>query len=334
MTLFDLDPDPPASEPRVRHIGPLQLGTAVLLIVGLVLAGALGSRVGPPAERAVEQRPAFTEGPWRQLATLPDGTAAIAAASAGGRVYVLAAGPDASEPRTMLHRYDPVRDVWEDGPALPAYVRVPQLVGMGADLFVLGGSGFAGPSSRAYILDVPTARWRELSRMPEARAAGGATAIDGIVYLVGGVNAHGIATTSWAFDAPRDSWREIPTLPTPRRNLAVSTYQGMACAAGGVGAIVKATVAFECYDPRRNAWLEMPGLPAAFAEASAAAANGGFWLVGEEVFVFQDGWTAAPGLRQPRVGVAVASTGDKMLAIGGRPRGGKATGAVEGFSLR
>lgn len=334
MSLFDLDPDPSASEPRVLHIGPVQLGTAVLILAGVILASALGMRFAAPMERAIEQRPAFTEGPWRQLATLPAGTAGLAAATAGGRVYVLGSAEDIEQPHTSVRRYDPARDVWEDGPALPAYVRESQIVGIDQDLYVLGGNGFTGPSARAYVLDAQAGRWRELPRLPEPRAAGGAAMLDGIVYLVGGINGRGTVGTSWAFDPSRDSWREIAPLPTPRHHLAVATYEGMVCAAGGLGAVVKATIAFECYDPKRNAWVEMPALPVALTEAAAAAANGGFWLVGEEVFVYKDGWTAAPGLRQPRVGPALATTGDKMLAIGGRRRGGAATGAVEGFSLR
>lgn len=318
----------------MRQVGPLQLGTAVLLVSGVILAAALGTHLVPAPERAIEQRPAFTEGPWRQLATLPDSTAGLSAATASGRVYVLGSTGDLEQPHTSLRRYDPVRDVWEDGPDLPAYVRESQLVGIGDDLYVLGGNGYTGPSSRAYRLDVRTGAWRELPRLPEPRASGGAAMLDGVIYVIGGVNARGTAATSWAFDPSRGSWREIAPLPTPRDHLAVATYEDKVCAAGGRGGLAKADVAFECYDPKRNAWVQMPGLPVALVEASAAAANGGFWLVGEEVFVFKRGWTAAPGLRQPRVGVAVATTGDKMLAIGGRRLGGVSTGAVEGFSLR
>ena len=334
MSLVDLDPDPIASEPRVWQVGPLQLGTVILLVSALILAATLGIHFVPPRERAIEQRPAFTEGPWRQLATLPDGTASLSAATVAGRVYVLGSVEDVEQPHTSLRRYDPERDVWEDGPAVPVYVRESQLVGLGEDLYVLGGSGYTGPSSRAYRLDVRTGRWGELPRLPEPRASGGAAMLDGVIYVIGGVNAYGTAATSWAFDPSGGSWREIAPLPTPRHHLAVATYEHKVCAAGGRGGVAKADIAFECYDPKGNSWVQMPGLPVALVEASAAAGNGGFWLVGEEVFVFKRGWTAAPGLRQPRVGVAVATTGDKMLAIGGRRRGGVSTGAVEGFSLR
>lgn len=331
MTVIDLDPDPIASEPRVRQIGPLQLATAVLLVVGVILGAALGTRLVPPVQGAVEQRPAFTEGPWRQLATLPQSALGLAAATAGGRIYALSAVD--KQPLTSLHRYDPARDIWEDGPPLPAHVRDAQVVGWGDELLVFGGSGFAGPSTRTFRFNTTSAVWRELARLPEARAAGGAAVLDGVVYLVGGQNALGSIARSWAFDPAREGWREIAELPTPRHHLAVATYQGMVCAAGGVGPLAKSTVAFECYEPGRNAWSSMPVLPVALAEAAAGAANGGFWLVGEEVFVFKDGWTAAPGLRQPRVGPAVATTGERMLAIGGHRRGA-VIGAVEGFSLR
>lgn len=334
MSLFDLDPDPAASEPRVRHVGPIQLGTALMVVLGLALAVALGTRVVVPVMPQLEQRLVSTEGPWRELAALPESTLGLAAATVAGRVYVLGSAEDLTQPRTSVRRYDPAWNAWEDLPPLPAYVRDPQIVGVGDDLLVFGGNGFAGPSRRAHRFETKSGAWRELAQLPEARSAGGAALLDGVVYLIGGTNAIGVVARSWAFDPVRELWREIAPLPTPRHHLAVAAYGGMACAAGGIGPLVKASVAFECYDPKTNVWRQMPGLPVALTEAAAAAANGGFWLVGEEVFVFKDGWTAAPGLLQPRVGPALATTSDKMLAIGGRRRGGGATGAVEAISLR
>ena len=336
MALLDLDADPSASEPRERRIGPVGAGTALLLVLGVVLAAALGARAIAPAAPRVEQRFMSTEGPWRDLAALPGGTSGLAAGTVNGYVYVLNAvdRQSAATPLTSLRRYDPARDVWEDQPPLPAYVRDAQIVGVGDDLLVFGGNGFAGPSTRAYRYQTKTSSWRELARLPEARAAGGAALVDGVVYLVGGANALGVAQRTWAFDPGRELWREIPAMPTPRSHLAVAAYGGMVCAAGGFSSVVTATLAFECYRPDRNAWVTMPELPVALAKAAAAAANGGFWLVGEETFVFKDGWTAAPGLRQPRVGPALATTPDRLLAIGGGLPGIGATGVVEAFTLR
>lgn len=332
MTLFDLDADPTASEPTERRIGPVRAGTALLVILGVVLAAELGSRAIAPAESRVEQRLVSTEGPWRDLAAVPGGTSGLAAGTVNGYVYVLNAVE--RQPSTSLRRYDPARDVWEDGPPLPAHVRDAQVVGVGGDLLVFGGNGFAGPSTRGYRYETKTSSWGELARLPEARAAGGAAVVDGVVYLVGGANALGVVQRTWAFDPGRELWREIAALPTPRSHLAVATYSGMVCAAGGFSSVVTATLAFECYQPYRNAWVTMPQLPVALAQAAAAAANGAFWLVGEETFVFKDGWTAAPGLRQPRVGPALATTADRLLAIGGGRRGIGATGVVEAFTLR
>lgn len=336
MTLFDLDADPAASEPQERRIGPVRAGTALLLVLGVLLAAALGSRALGPPEPRLEQRLVSTEGPWRELASLPGGAGGLAAGTVNGHVYALSAAErqPAGAPVTSFRRYDPVRDLWEDQPPLPAYVRDAQAVGVGGDLLVFGGNGSAGPSTRAYRFETRTGTWREMARLPEARAAGGAAVLDGAVYLVGGANAHGVVQRTWTFDPGRELWREIPALPTPRSHLAVATYEGMVCAAGGFSAVVTATLAFECYQPARNAWVRMPELPVALAKAAAAAANGGFWLVGEETFVFKDGWTAAPGLRQPRVGPALAATADRLLAIGGGRPGIGATGVVEAFTLR
>ena len=336
VSLFDLDADPTASEPRERRIGPVRAGTALLMALGVVLAAALGSRAMAPADKHVEQRLVFTEGPWRELAALPEGTSGLAAGTVNGYVYVLNAvdRQSAATPLTSLRRYDPARDAWEDATPLPAYVRDAQVVGVGDDLLVFGGSSLAGPSTRAYRYQTKSSSWREMARLPEARAAGGAAVVDGIVYLIGGANALGAVQRSWAFDPGRELWREIAALPTPRSHLAVAAYGGMVCAAGGFSSVVTATLAFECYQPLRNAWIAMPELPVALAKAAAAAANGGFWLVGEETFVFKDGWTAAPGLRQPRVGPALATTADRLLAIGGGRRGIGATGLVEAFTLR
>ena len=85
-------------------------------------------------------------------------------------------------------------------------------------------------SDRVFILDGE--QWRELHRLPEGRAAGGAAVVGDTLYVVGGIGPTGLARAALALDLRRDAWRQIPG-PTPREHLAVTAAAGRVYALAG-----------------------------------------------------------------------------------------------------
>jgi len=124
-------------------------------------------------------------------------------------------------------------------------------------------------------------------------------------------------------------------LPTPREHLAVTAFRGSVCAMGGHVGDGKAIAVTECYDPATNRWASLAPMPKAASDFDAAVVADAIWTVGDDVQVFDGSrWWRGPSLKTPRFGLAVASIGSSLYAIGGSPRTPAPDGLVERVDLR
>ena len=113
---------------RVRVLG---------VAAALLLAGCSAEEQAPPA-------PAPTAGgdlAWRRLAAAPSERTEVAAATAGGRVYVAGGyAPDGATVATV-EVYDPTEDAWVAGPDLPIAVNHAMAATLDGAVHVAGGYG-------------------------------------------------------------------------------------------------------------------------------------------------------------------------------------------------
>jgi non-specific serine/threonine protein kinase len=202
-------------------------------------------------------------------------------------------------------------------------------------LYVVGGyGGPLGAGSRlrsAFVLE--RGSWRELPRLPEPRAAGGAAVVRGSLYVVGGVGASGPARRAYALDPGSRRWRRVPA-PTPREHLAVTGAGGRVYALGGRKAGYDTNVAtFEVWAPGTKTWRRLPRLPEPRGGTGAAVVGGSIVSVGGEapsgtigsVYAYdlaRGSWRRLPDLPTPRHGLAVAALGTRVYAIAGGPAPG------------
>lgn len=171
--------------------------------------------------------------------------------------------------------FDPVREVWSRGPAVPEDRRrgAAGAVVVDDDLYLIGGivdghrGGYVAWLDR---VDLRTGEWTRLSDAPHARDHFQAALLDGKLYAAGG------RTTSQAtgqvfeltvapvdvFDLADQTWSTLPEpLPTPRAGNATVAVAGRLLVVGGEsGAQRQAHDEVEAYDPASGQWLALPPL--------------------------------------------------------------------------
>lgn len=281
---------------------------------------------------------------WRRFANIPTPRSEVAAAVAGGKIYVFGGFGG----RTVVERYDPQTDRWERLADLTVGLDHPMAATIGDFVLAIGGNDGSGPSARVFALQVSPEtgrRWQERAPMPEPRAAAGAAVgPNGHVYVVGGAGRGGLLATSYGYDPKQDRWRRVADIPTPRDHLAVAALGDKVCAVGGRRLSMSANLgAFECYDPATDRWEKRPDLPTPRGGLGAAVLDGKLYVVGgeeprgtfKEVEVFDgSSWSRAPDLATPRHGLAVAALGKTLFALTGGPTpGGSQSPVVEGLAL-
>jgi hypothetical protein len=132
-------------------------------------------------------------------------------------------------------------------------------------------------------------------------------------------------------DGPRGPHRAAD-LPGPRTEVTGTAWDGRIIALGGLDAAGSAMSDVQIYDPETDAWTPGPALPEALHHTAAAtldgrvyvvggyAIRGGSWVAVADVWSLGPGeetWREEPPLQTPRGALAVASTGERIVAVGG-----------------
>src|SRR5262249_12458568 len=149
-------------------------------------------------------------------------------------------------------------------------------------LYVVGGyaGGLVGTLRRAFVF--AQGKWRELPRLPAARAAAGAAIVGGRLYVAGGRGPGGFAPRQPRFDTPTRRWAPRPG-PPPREPLAVTAGDGRVYVVGGRKAGYDTNVRlFERYSPLTGRWQRLAPLPTPRGGTGAAALAGTIVSAGGE----------------------------------------------------
>lgn len=164
--------------------------------------------------------------------------------------------------------FDPARNEWRSGPALPARRSDAACVVLDDALYVFGGGADGAIISSA--LRLRNGAWETLPySLPAPRLYPVAAAIGKTIYVLGGLSKAGdygsAEKTMWARE--RDVWKTLPPLPGPARfSQAVAAAGGKLYLFGGAtmesGTLRNLDDAWE-YDPKAGTWRELPRLPVA-----------------------------------------------------------------------
>jgi N-acetylneuraminic acid mutarotase len=281
---------------------------------------------------------------WQKGEALPLPRTEVAAARNGSELVVVGGYLPWGDTSAQADAYSPAQRRWRRLPDLPVAVNHAMGGTWRGKAVVAGGyTGRNAPSDRAFVLEAGD--WRELPRLPQPRAAGGAAVIRDTLYVVAGVGPNGLARTSFALDLTRNRWRTIPS-PTPREHLAVAASGGRVYAlAGRTAGLDTNRRTLESWAPGARRWTTLPRVPASRGGTGATAVGRTIVSIGGEqpggtiasVYAYDTRtrrWRRLPDLPTPRHGLGVVATGRSVYAIAGGPQPGLTTsGAVEFFTL-
>src|SRR5205085_11410419 len=80
-----------------------------------------------------------TQGVWTEKAHLPEPRGEVAAAAAGGKIYVLGGSALGEDAQTLNEEYDPAADRWRVRAPMPRGLSHVGAVGMNGRIPVVGG---------------------------------------------------------------------------------------------------------------------------------------------------------------------------------------------------
>jgi N-acetylneuraminic acid mutarotase len=315
-------------------------------LVGLFASAGARPRELPPlahrfrgfevtsAGSATDLQPAF--GRWQRGAAnpLPAGLANAAAATLGGKVYVVG-GSGATQAERVLFIYDPDSDGWQPGPSLPdgfPAVTSPAVLAHRGALVVLGGmvSGSASATRKVIALDPATSTWTSLAALPVGLGAAVAQSIGDDLYVAGGLDGEQSHAELWVMRAGSNVWSPAAAMSSARHGAASAVLDGRLFVFGGTREGGAALALAEVYDPRSNEWTALAPLPAPVSFATATAARGrAVVLAGEagaatgstapawSYDVDADTWSILPPAPRARSGAAAAWRGDAVYVLGG-----------------
>lgn len=277
---------------------------------------------------------------WDVLPNVPVARTEVAAASVGGKVYVLG-GLTSGGGSRRVDIFDPSSSTWSQGPLLPVALHHTQAVALGSRLIVIGGytgSTFT-PTDLTFILDTalpPQLRlWVPFVPLPLPRGAHAAATDGSRVWVFGGVGPGGLESTALKMEGllgvPVPVWLPIADFPSPREHLAGAYSEGKVYAAGGrVGGLGGNTARLDAYDPATDAWTRGPNMPTPRGGIAAAAVAGHVFVYGgegpsgtfsnaEAYDPASNTWTAVTPMPHARHGLGAAVVGDAVYVEAGGP---------------
>ncbi|HKT33255.1 MAG TPA: kelch repeat-containing protein [Nitrospira sp.] len=286
-------------------------------------------------------------GAWRSAAPATMKRTEVAAATVGGKIYVVGGF---EEPRLgnvlnfaitpAVEAYDPTTDRWTVKAPMPVGLHHVGIGAVGGRLYVIGGykqSALSvwGPVATVYAYDPAADAWTERAAMPTARGALSVTVHEGKLYAIGGYEGRANSAAVEVYDPVRNTWTTRAPLPTPRDHLASVTVSGKLYAIGGrlKGDYHRNLSVTEVYDPAADKWSRATDLPTARSGITATEVGGRVYVFGgespdgtfrenEAYDPSKDVWQPMAPMPTPRHGLGSAVVDGHIHLISGGPTPG------------
>lgn len=314
--------------PRARAGRWAALRPPLGLLAGAALAaGGCGADAGAAAQER-----------WRALRDATVARTEVAAARAGGAVYVVGGFAAPSGATTnVVERYDLARDRWARVAPIPVAVNHAAAVAHRGDLYVVGGytatDGLAGETAALWRYQPVADRWTRLPDAPSRRGALAAGVIGDRLYAIGGARAGRALATLEIYDLRRERWLPGRPMRSAREHLAATVHDGALYVVGGRANGLTNVAVAERYVPARRRWERLPSLRTARSGIAAATVGGRIVVVGgeqaadtiapvESLHPRGRRWRAETPMREPRHGLGAVAHRGRVLAIAGGPQPG------------
>ncbi|KDO35300.1 hypothetical protein SPRG_00149 [Saprolegnia parasitica CBS 223.65] len=198
------------------------------------------------------------------MAYVADVGASVPAADTTHLYYYVTGGRLCGKTLGSVERYSFARKCWESVPSMLENRGSHGAVGVGTELFVLGGGGFRSNLATCEKLDVETATWSQIAPMTTYRHALAVVSIPetASIYCVGGwVNGSKCSPVLEKYDVRENAWATLAPMEVPRRLLALR-FGGNADDHDHEDKQWYSNVV-ECFDPSTNTWSRKAPLPIA-----------------------------------------------------------------------
>ena len=215
-----------------------------------------------------------------------------------------------------------------------AYRQLPQpvagmaTVGIGPQLFQIGGLVNGEVSDLVQVYDSPSHQWERREPKPTAVSQATAAVLLGEIYVAGGLTFDDQPTNGVEVFSPlNNAWGQVAALPTPLYDgLLISDNSTLYFVGGHDGQTAVATV--YQYDLAANSWQALPDMPAARSAAAGGFLNNRLYVVGGEnetgvldscVFFerTEQRWESCAPMQVARADVGAAALPNRMVVIGG-----------------
>jgi len=200
-------------------------------------------------------------------------------------------------------------------------------------IFVIAGAAASGVTGELEVYDPSADSWQRMASKPAPVSNVGAAVLNGNIYVPGGCDITGAVTTTVEVYSPlTNSWEAGVPLPSPLCAYAIAEYEGDMYLFGGWNGEDFVDVTYR-YEPSSGEWSRLPPLSSPRAFAAATVIGDTIYVVGgydgekehatcqayhpEKYGANQSPWTTCSPMSQGRGGLALASVGNSLYAIGG-----------------
>jgi hypothetical protein len=307
-------------------VKPAAAWLAFLAVAGACTSSAPAALVSPtPSTVATPSfsTPAAPQPEQRMEAALPAPIEEAAAASAGGKLYVMGGFNAAGASLASVYVFD--GSTWSAGPPLPLPVDHPSAATLDGRLYLSGGHSNGSDTGRLLRLD--GGYWTDMAPMHFPRGGHALVAAEGRLFAIGGNTAQGQVAAVESYDPAANVWSTPTTMPSPRNHVSGFVVGGAVCVAGGR---YPTTSRVDCLDVAHATWSRLPDLPRPTSGAGAVTFLGGAVVMaggqnaGETAIVDQftrytpgKAWSTGETMLVPRHGFELAVFGDRAWACGG-----------------
>ncbi|ETV78349.1 hypothetical protein H257_07927 [Aphanomyces astaci] len=169
-----------------------------------------------------------------------------------------------------VERYSLHRKCWEAAPSMQENRGSHGAVGVGNQLYILGGGGFRSNLATCERLDITNDKWTAIAPMTTYRHALAVVHVPELksIYCIGGwVNGSKCSPVLEKYDVDNNSWTTCTPMDVPRRLLGATAFESKLYVFGGNADDHEDkdkkwyTDAVESYNASTNAWTRLAPLP-------------------------------------------------------------------------
>jgi N-acetylneuraminic acid mutarotase len=261
-------------------------------------------------------------------------------AAARGRLFMIggvAPGKfDTGPERTAVQAYTPATNSWETLAPLPTPVIMPNVVGVGDQLYVLGAMDVIA----AFAYDFNTRDWVFKRMLPVTRGPGGAVVgVWNTTVLLAGGAVHGQSandlntgmrqSTLLAYETTRNEWTTLPEMPVAVGYALGAVINDQLWVMGGSTDFARTDDVLVYDIPTRTWSASAVKLPAKISSGAAAVIRGRIYMpsglegvaaqLKQETLVFNPpaGFASVAAIPTPRFGNAAAVIDGKLYVASG-----------------